>query len=370
MLLILSSPALLGMADEKQVMVSDKSKRSLDWHDLPTDLRRIILGKTGYMSFAQTLRAIPLYSRVCKQWNVLFHLPKVLNDLFLQCNSQSLSENEQKTLLFFLVVALSNRFLGRDKKAKLIDDLKMCSITPLQAGLQEGCVQIAKKVMVYGLGKNRKSPLHLAAQKDNSEALQVLLALGAAIETPNKMQSRPLFVAAKKGCVSAVKMLLASGADKESLNERGERALHSAAREGHPDVVHILLAAGAAINVCCDKGNSPLHAAVLNGREGVVKLLLQAGARINAPNKGNYRPLHCAARSGFIGIMKILLVSGADIEAESEFGNRPLHDAASHAGIEGVRVLLAYGADKTAVNKGGNVPAEYASSEQIRIALT
>merc|ERR1712195_235815 len=77
-----------------------------------------------------------------------------------------------------------------------------------------------------------KTPLHKAANKNNVEMAQLLLAAGADVNAKNKDGNTPLNYAANKKHCEMVDCLLSAGADPSADNRYGYTPLHYAKTEG------------------------------------------------------------------------------------------------------------------------------------------
>ena len=149
------------------------------------------------------------------------------------------------------------------------------------------------------------TPVHFAAGAEDTECLKVLLAAGAAADTPDVFtEEPPLFAAAREGRVEQAKLLLAAGADVLKCKSLQQRTpLHAAAAAGQPGMVEFLLDKGVSPSEKDREQATPLHAAVRGCRGSevgvdvdvaayreVVKLLLDAGASRTHRDLNNFMP--------------------------------------------------------------------------------
>ena len=123
-------------------------------------------------------------------------------------------------------------------------------------------------------------------------------------ELKNDNNQTPLYLAAEKGDLEAVLALLKEKADPNKANLSRLTPLHLAAQNGHLAVVRALLAIAF----------SGLYIAVRNGHIEVVRALLASSAN---PNKASWKglgltPLHIASKRGRTEIVHAFLAKGAD----------------------------------------------------------
>lgn len=153
-----------------------------------------------------------------------------------------------------------------------------------------------------------------AARRGGYGSIKALLDNGAhpeGIEDPAGRVT-PLMIAAAKNHTSIVQLLIDAGADVRRADSAGTTPLHCAASRGRTRIVKFLLEKGAdptAVDCC---GRSPLFHAAMRGREKVVSLLLrQRGSAAAGLTTDMYRttPLMAATRNLHRGAMEVLLAA-------------------------------------------------------------
>jgi ankyrin repeat protein len=191
-----------------------------------------------------------------------------------------------------------------------------------------------------GLTKNDgRTPLHNAAESNNVDIINVILATCQNVDAKSENGETPLHCAASRGYESTVEPLLNAGADPNSKNENGTTPIEKTKR---PPVMELLLAAGATV-IPDGVMKISLWAAVTQQYINILGALLKRGKDPNDPRErlGSTQntPLHQAAWVGNVKITKMLLAAGADVSATNTYGETPLA-LAEKRGNEEVAKLL------------------------------
>ncbi|CAG12076.1 unnamed protein product, partial [Tetraodon nigroviridis] len=186
---------------------------------------------------------------------------------------------------------------------------------------QVGCTDILKLLLRHGAKVSSRdahgvTPLAIAAERGNTEALDVLVRHGEHQNPSSSAKGQP-HSALQSGC-------LPPGGDVKAQATNGDSVLYDAAGSGNVDSVELLLGHGADPNVAStpsscrsterqnygDLRKTPLYFAVSNGDVTCAKVLLAAGARTDLD------PLRCvlvAVRAERHDLVRLLLSYGADV---------------------------------------------------------
>ncbi len=218
------------------------------------------------------------------------------------------------------------------------------------------------------------APIHLAAKRGNVEEIKQALKNGVPVDlrvnnTGGRRAWRkttPLIWAAARGNSEAVRVLIDVGADIEAQNVQGVNALMAAsgairATSGNPlDCVRMLIEAGADCNAIDQQSNSPLFYSCGAGQDfdDLPKELLPKEFQLKDPLKllrpniptsiGNsyVEPVRVKrSRHGDAARLKALIDAGANVNAKSDYNNwTPLIAAATSADVSRIDLLLNAGA--------------------------
>eukprot|EP00742_Colponemidia_sp_Colp-10_P010091 GILJ01011056.1.p1 GENE.GILJ01011056.1~~GILJ01011056.1.p1 ORF type:complete len:297 (+),score=43.57 GILJ01011056.1:72-893(+) len=190
----------------------------------------------------------------------------------------------------------------------------------------------------------------------------------ATIDVEDAYGNTALHWAAKSGNVSTIQLLLELGASVNSRNkERGSAPLHWATTASHIDAVELLLDAKADVNIKNFNEETPLHWAAFWNQSAIVKTLLQRpNVQVNIPSKEErHTPLHNAVLQLNHQIAAELIQAQADVNMQDIHGNTPLHivllnsKRSECAGQNSIRcsklidLLVSKGADITIKNNDG-----------------
>ena len=143
---------------------------------------------------------------------------------------------------------------------------------------------------------SRRTPLHAAAEKGETDTIQYLLDRGANINARDKDGLLALYCALKGGHATTAKFLIDKGSDSLLSNDPNLSEFYEAdllqysARKGLTAVVKLLLSKGLSADAIHRKSDSlltPLEEAACTGQCDVVSFLLDQGADIdgNVPSR-------------------------------------------------------------------------------------
>lgn len=191
-------------------------------------------------------------------------------------------------------------------------------------------------------------PLHQAAQSDNEEWCQALLAIFD-VNTVDQRGWTPLHVAAASDSRAAISVFINAGANKDLFNNAGKTPLILAVDNLHVDAVLLLCEGGADVNACSKENSlgSPLTTALHKNDLEIVSLLLAFGADATKPDVAGWAPLHIAEQGNDTNedIVDALLSAGADANTPSQGVVLPLCVAARHENTRMLQKLLDNKAD-------------------------
>ena len=208
--------------------------------------------------------------------------------------------------------------------------------------------------------------LYAAASSEEPDAMRKAIAGLADVEARDHCGYTPLGVMAFYGRRDAVEMLLARGAAVDAPHPMLGTPLMLALRTGHAEVTRLLLERGADVNVVCD-ALDPLACAVLSNNPECVNLMLAAGADPHA--KGRRYNLLSMAVQPDVAVMQQLLAVGVDPNQADADGSTPLMSAVEFDALEGARLLLAAGADASRAGTDGRTPRDFARQRGDRAML-
>jgi len=203
-----------------------------------------------------------------------------------------------------LALAATSSAVGRE--SPLVEAVRSADHATLRALIQQ-------RADVNAATPDGTTALHIAVERDDVEATELLLRAGARPAAANRYGITPLYVACTNGNASLVEKLLNAGADANSANPEGETALMTAARTGRVEPVKLLLAHGATVDVKERwRGQTALMWAAAENHAEVVKVLVEAGADVQARSRGGFTALLFAVRGGRINAVRALLDAGAN----------------------------------------------------------
>ena len=230
-----------------------------------------------------------------------------------------------------------------------------------------------------------RTPLHIAAQRDDGSVCRVLLSKDARTDARDANDESPLHYAVSSGNPDTTRLFL--NCEKHNISkEEGQRLLGVAAKRGHLEIFYTLVKLGhmdvteEAVHLAASEGHFDLVDALfpLTGYKGVSVAMLEAarqgaaqatlrlfeqGADIDATdNEEKMTALHYAVDHDQTLLMARLLSMGADVEARDSKGRTPLFIGAENGHLRAVQELLELGAVMHAADFRGRTPLEVASA--------
>lgn len=134
---------------------------------------------------------------------------------------------------------------------------------------------LSSGVSVESVGKDKRTPLMLAAAGSNYEAALILLQAGANVDAQDLGSLTALHWAATRKNEKLVQLLLSHNAQVNIQDSGGGTALISAAEVGSKEIVQALIAAGANPDVKDADGYTALTLARINKNQDIVSFLEQ-----------------------------------------------------------------------------------------------
>ncbi|XP_052896395.1 uncharacterized protein LOC128303468 [Anopheles moucheti] len=238
--------------------------------------------------------------------------------------------------------------------------------TVLAIAIRKQSIDIANLLLEMGasidtIGKTQHPPQHqhplqlffCAAREGYNRILEYLLESALFdVNTKDTIGSTALFHALSRAPLATLDILVRHGADVEHCNQFGHNVLSIAVMNNRldalqyfvnnfPALVHFLDAVEA------DTKNSVLHLAVLRGALDIVqycvKLHRVGGVSLDAQNKEGFTALHISAQTGHEAIFGYLLGHGANATIPSANGQSILHTAICNRNLCIVQSILRAG---------------------------
>jgi ankyrin repeat protein len=225
-------------------------------------------------------------------------------------------------------------------------------------------VLLANKATVNIRGGQK--PLLAAVTLSNIELIQALINHGADVNAAgNENSNSPLHLAAQRNQTNAAKLLLATKAAIESRNKEGNTPLHEAASAGSTAMVSFLIDSGATVDATNYHGATPLLFAVNAGRAETTRELLAHKADPNHSGAFNFGggygsilpPIYFGmGNNNYMETLKLLLDAGANPEGDPNFVSSPLYGAINAAKVDAIQLLLQHGANPNRPGDKGVLP--------------
>lgn len=175
------------------------------------------------------------------------------------------------------------------------------------------------------------TPLIHATMLSSVEIVRLLLAKGADPNIGDKLvnehdrgmgwdKSTPLHFAAEKGNLEIAKLLIDAGAKTEAKDDCGVTPLMNAVKSGNIALAELLLNNGASVNTLMNSRKHAILFALNDAKAELLSLLIKHGGNVNQQMDGKWTPLLSAVANSQFIIAKLLLQHGADVQAKTEAG--------------------------------------------------
>ncbi|KNC76214.1 hypothetical protein SARC_11274, partial [Sphaeroforma arctica JP610] len=197
--------------------------------------------------------------------------------------------------------------------------------------------------------ENGRTALHIAAEKNMSDIVGLLLESGASANPLDKAMKTPLYLAAEKNHSDVMQVLICGDFDPMASSQ--VHTFHLATERNDTAVMEELLVnlvdvdeRGCALG---DKGESgtALQVAARNGHVYALEMLLWHGANIDAATTpGGLTALYAAAQADHTHALTLLLKAGADVNKLSTAGQDALMMAVCNDNVCATKQLLQHGA--------------------------
>jgi ankyrin repeat protein len=248
-------------------------------------------------------------------------------------------------------------------------DVKCTSCIPAAAGSNTGDRSGTLKALIAcGADVHAKldgqTALHLAAQRGDRMALEVLIDANANVNALNDNGASPIFYAVDPSrSTDCLPLLLARGARVNLCQNDRRSALMVAIMFNSIAAVELLIAAHADVTLRDGLGWSTAAFALENDTPDILVMLLNAGVSVHAVSKGGATLCHLAAENRCVTHLHTLIRRGANVRGCDDQGRTPAHSAS----LEALPVLLAAGADLSAVDDAGRLPSHHCKGEALRL---
>ncbi|XP_048451862.1 transient receptor potential cation channel subfamily A member 1 [Rhincodon typus] len=252
--------------------------------------------------------------------------------------------------------------------------------TPLHWAAEKNQTHCTQALLDKGANPNilnnaRMSPLHLAVSLSYNAVVKVLASHKTTeLNLEGDLRNTPLMLACSRDNAEGLSILLKHGALLCKRNSLGRFPIHEAAFSGAEKTLELLLQKGEElgnprekhINYLDEGLHAPLHLALLGGKIETIKICIDNGAKIDLPEKDKSTALHFACMQGAVEAVKHML---SEYEGENDIlclldgiKQTPLHKAATYDYSELVEYLIEQGSDMNMTDRESRTPLLWAAS--------
>jgi len=282
----------------------------------------------------------------------------------------------------------------------------------LRSGDERASGYFLSEVEVNAVDPEGRTPLHYAAERQDSKLASFFIALGAKPNVLDNNGQSPLGISVEKGDAQTAEIIANGGADIHlqlagnttsaalalgkspsvfkailtpasvaSTDNSGKTVLHLASIAGNAqavtNILQILPSSKSSINAVDKDDKNALDYALSRpdsrSHIDIAEQLILSGANSDDPiyayfgpavRSSNYNirrneglsPIHHAIMNNHAGLISFLLDKNVDINIKSSSGATPLHEAVRTGNIQNINLLIDRGANVNAVDAKGNTP--------------
>jgi ankyrin repeat protein len=168
-------------------------------------------------------------------------------------------------------------------------------------------------------------PLHVAAQANAREVLQLLLARGADVHAIDAQDRTALTVALGAKATGCAAELFLAGCEPPVLEDEAGWGRFLDVAEREPAVMERLVVRGDLATVLRTHAGSFLTRSAVSGNVEVIRRMLSLGAHVDAPGEAGRTALHEACNMNSESLVALLLENGAQVSLVDERRRTPLH---------------------------------------------
>ncbi|XP_042857224.1 putative ankyrin repeat protein RF_0381 [Penaeus japonicus] len=197
----------------------------------------------------------------------------------------------------------------------------------LEREILEENVEGVKKALDDGAspdGQNdaAKKPLHYAVEVRSLAIIEMLCEKGVSLDVPNTDDNgnTALHIATNRNNEDAVRLLLDKGADPNAKNNMGQTALHLATTIDNKKIVALLLEKGVDPNLADANNIVAMQIATRTASTPILELLKGGGCPLDFLTEDGSTLLHLAAKFGNLETVKWLVQNGANTEVLDQHG--------------------------------------------------
>lgn len=202
-------------------------------------------------------------------------------------------------------------------------------------------------------------------RSDGYQIIERLIEMGLDVNGKDKDYKTPLFIAARRNQTAIIKLLIDNKAEVNTKDKYGNTPLHETKSK---KTAALLLKHGADINAKNEYGETPLHKSNLEDNIELSKYLIESGADVNSIDEGmnSGTPVFSVKSPE---MLKLMIENNADINMRDSSGQTLLHEFVQKTEFELVKILLEYNVNINAKDNKGRTPLFYASVLDIVEAL-
>lgn len=204
--------------------------------------------------------------------------------------------------------------------------------------------------VINQLGQNL---LHIAILNWDLRFIQFCLEIGVDLNQKDLGGNSPFLMAGEQSDMDTLKAFLKFGADYTTINKKGQNIYHVASNKMNKDGIFFCRQINLDLSQPDNDGNSPFLLAARKGNANALRTMMKWDADIKSTNNAEQNIFHIAAKERNVKLVKFALRQHLSAHLPDKNGKTPFFLVAETGDIKSMQAMITHGCDLNMVNLEG-----------------